>query len=544
MRIHSLIAASAATALLSCFSTEAGTLHTVPIAATASNATQETDLVVNGEIVSEAAVRRALVYREGMKYLQRRKMQIFIDNEIDSRVEAGEDRAKYEVTVAEVDAVINDTRKTIKDTYPTLAEDVVLTQNNIESLSDWQAQQHQTQVFNKVFLPDNPSDWTEFTRNAMKSAMPEEMIDQFMAKMQEGYDKRVEEGRQNDPSDPGQMMFKTLMSQSVIQALEERADVKMAADGIPLEMAMIVDGVGIPTDQVFAQIRGKVGPADWESTRLWLAKTIAVRQALKKADELISDAEFEKLYAEREAQYAESPFPLEVLVQNWKKFPSMESYRTYFRLIESYKKMIASEFDDEHLSEHLDRANRLLGLEKVDVEVIWISAYDVLRKRWKENGWELAEKRTKECAQRLADGEDWDVLIEEYSEFWDAPKAQGADAANIPQQPQAQNNKGRFGPLYRNELVGKVNESDFTCFLTGTSVADQIFFNVPTGSYGGPYRGERGYYIALVKNRIPAMRDLSLKVANERDLIIQDYLSVRFNEFARLAMEEADLQGL
>ena len=43
------------------------------------------DLVVNGEVIPETAVRREMVYRLGMRYLETRKLETFIMRELENR---------------------------------------------------------------------------------------------------------------------------------------------------------------------------------------------------------------------------------------------------------------------------------------------------------------------------------------------------------------------------------------------------------------------------------------------------------------------------
>ena len=90
-----------------------------------------------------------------------------------------------------------------------------------------------------------------------------------------------------------------------------------------------------------------------------------------------------------------------------------------------------------------------------------------------------------------------------------------------------------------------MGESDYDMFLLGASVTDHVFFDQEVGTVDGPFRGPHGYYITRVKSRTqPTRPALSLKDANQRDLIVQDYVSCRFNQYAREVVEKATLAGL
>jgi len=98
-------------------------------------------------------------------------------------------------------------------------------------------------------------------------------------------------------------------------------------------------------------------------------------------------------------------------------------------------------------------------------------------------------------------------------------------------------NKGRFGPLNRNELIQRFGESEYTMFLDGSSVADYAFFHQEPGTIDGPFRGQFGYYLTRVKGRVPPTKKLSLQDDGQRKLIVQDYVQMRFNEYAQDVMD-------
>ena len=48
----------------------------------------------------------------------------------------------------------------------------------------------------------------------------------------------------------------------------------------------------------------------------------------------------------------------------------------------------------------------------------------------------------------------------------------------------------------------------------------------------GPVQGPDGYFIVRVNSRTPARRKIDVKVERERDLVKEDYVTVRFFEWA------------
>jgi hypothetical protein len=169
-----------------------------------------------------------------------------------------------------------------------------------------------------------------------------------------------------------------------------------------------------------------------------------------------------------------------------------------------------------------------------------LSAYDMNRGRLRPGGWADAAQRASDVARKLADGMDWDTAVDEFSDYVDplVPESQKGMAKD------AMMNKGRFKLQHRNELVQKVGESDYWMFLSGGSVVDHVFFDQPVGSIDGPFKGMHGYYITKVQKRISPNKPLSLDNPQQRELVEQDYLTVRFNAYAAEVLANADIEGL
>ncbi|MFT5283876.1 MAG: hypothetical protein ACI8TQ_000026 [Planctomycetota bacterium] len=495
------------------------------------------DLVVNGEVISAEAVRRELVYRLGAREIEARKLELFLRTEIEQRGLKIEDL----IQASDVDTVIKDNRAKMKEEYGgELTEEEILANSNID-LEGWRNNTRLMLLFNKLFIPENPDEWPEVTRMALEESIPEGQREMFMQKMREGFAARQAAGDSKAADDPQRMMFNMMLRGPIQASLEEAANIKTAQDGIPAEIAMIVHGVEIRTDEIFNSLPTAVSETEWQRTRMWLAKTVAVRQALEKQGAFMNDKAFDEVWTELESKYAESFIPLEQLVISFKHFPSMSAYRTFYRGAESYRNLIKDEINDENLTKHLERANRLMGLEQVDADVILLSAYDFRLARWKDNGWEEAKQRAIDVSSKLANGGDWSELLVANSDYWDTPTP--ASQRGQAQQG-SRNNHGQFGLKNRNSLLPMVHENDYQIFLAGTSVGDTIFFDTEIGSMGGPYKGTYGYYIVRVNNRVPANKSYSLADANHRESIVHDYLQVRFTQFAAKAIAEADVQGL
>ena len=488
--------------------------------------------------VSEMELKRALVYTFGTTELEARKIDVYIEEEIRRQMAAGAAEGEFAVSEEEIEAAVQETLDSIAEQYPDLEAETVLGYNNIafDSLGRMTAQ---SKLFEKVFLPEDPAEWPETTREAIRAQAGEE----FITKLEEGFEerKRLEAEQGVDPAQAaaGKGIFNMLMRNMVMGALNNSSVVETASDGLPPHLAMRVNGVEVPTEEIYGRIADNITDVDRQRAEAWVTKTALLEAVLKARGAYLSDEEFAAAYEEHGQPYEGSPLSLEVIVRNFKGFPSMEAYKTYYRLLESYKRSIAETLTDETLTAHLPRANRLLGVGSVDLEVILCSAFDFSTKSWRENGWEKAAQEAREVARKLveADGENWSELLAEHSDFWDPPAPKNPTQQQ--QVPQKKKNSGRFGTLNRNELLGYLEESDYSHFVDGYSVADSIFFDLEPGQVGGPWKGRYGYYFARVKRRVPPTRTQTLADENFRTMVTDDYVTVQFNAFARAAEEAA-----
>ncbi len=501
-------------------------------------------MIVNGELISTAAIHRELAYRLGKREIETRKLEIIIQREMENQ---GLTLADFDLD-AEVEKMIASTREKMKAEYgDRLTEEEILANNNIDQTS-WRSQTRLMLLFSYVFLPENPEEWPPATVKALSDSGEDgeegaesEDGNAYMESLIAAYKERKAAGLIDEASKQSRLQYNMLLRGPILQSIEEGLDIRTAQDGIPAELVMTVEGAEIRTEDIFNQIKGRLAPIEWRRTRLWLAKVTAMRQALVKLGAYMDDETFETMWEELDESHRETIFPLQAVVLGFKRFPSMSAYRNYYRGIESYRTLIKDEFNDVNLGKHMDRVNRLLGLEEVEAEVILLSAYDFTMAEWKENGWETAKERAIKVSREIAEGGNWDEILLANSDFWDPPVPESQKGE--PQRGSLRN-RGKFGPKNRNSLLQMVAENDFEIFINGSSVGDAIFFDIETGKIGGPYKGPYGYYIARVKSRTPAIKSYDLADATHRPSIEMDYLQVRFNQFAAQAMAEAEVEGL
>lgn len=486
------------------------------------------------------ALRRQLVYQFGSQALDSRKVDVFIEQERAAQIAAGIPAERFEIAEQEVKRKVEEALQSVREQYPTLDPAVVLSYNNID-IRNLERMTRQSTMFDIVFLPENPDEWPATTAEAIKGRMSEAFVTQLKdgyAKRQEALANLTEEERAKAKQSQG--IFQMLLRTQVQQELNAAAEIEWASQGLPPEVALRINGRDVLVSDVYADIESGLNQQQVDEARRWMVKCALLEAVLQRGGKLLGEEEFAPLYEAHVHPPGDSVFPMETVIRQFQKFPSMDVYRQYYRLLASYERMIAEEVNDQNLQAHFDmRGNRLLNLGTVDAELILCAAFDFEQNRWKPDGWKAAGEEAQQVTEALAaaQGANWDELLEQHSDFWDPPTPTQAQPAAA-----RKKNKGRLGAMNRNEMLQSLGESDYRIFLDGGSVTDEIFFALGEGQLGGPYAGPHGYYIVRILSRNAPTLARNLAEANFRETVRQDYLSTRFSAFAAAACESAELE--
>lgn len=489
-------------------------------------------LSVNGEVISAARIRQALVGRYGRLQLDSRRLDLMIEAELIARKAAGEDVSGFEPSEEEISAQVQTVVDGIVAQYPGKSVDDVLASNNL-SLASLARQIAQTKRFDMTFLPLE-GEWPATTREALSASMGEEMV----GKLQENWAQTQAGGE----AAQGAQMWNQMVRQMVVQELLKNAAVETPADGLPEGAAQRVNGSDTLVADVWPEIAPIVHPEDVLRERAFLARMEAAKQDLFAKGAWLTDAEFGEVYGAEKAVGEGSPWNLDMIVLTMKRYPDMDSYKRILRGQRSYEKMIDETITQEALTEWLGRAGRLLGLGEVDCEVILIGAFDPTVNAWHDEGWDAAAAEAEQVVTELveSEGEAWDRLLEEHSDFYDPPAPQQAGQMPNPQK----KNKGRFGTIHRNLLMQMLGESEFTVFVDGYSIADEIYYHQNVGSIDGPFKGIHGYYITRVDGRTGSKKPILLTDENMRKMVREDYVMQHFVEYAEECLQNAEVVGL
>ncbi len=577
---------------------------TVPQADDAAAATSEfgEPVFVNGVRISDMAIKRFLVYGPGRNGLDARKLQILMDHEREIRVdevrevvaadmagasdeavaaEVAKRMERFDLDTSFVDRRLAAEKASFQERFPTLDHEVEL--RRAYGSGDWYRDQvRQTMEFDRLFFPEHPDSWPMLSVEAIQGGSPQ--VD-LIADYAREFERRLAVSEETgEPIVAEQEMMMSLLRDFVMQALWSLAEVKTATQGIPEELAMVIDGgdwsAEITTQGVFDEMRVAFSAQDIEDAKLCLALLEAARQKLEAEGVLSSDEEFQTMVASIREQMANSMFNMDFLALQGHGFPSAETYEQHLRLVDSFKsgRTAALEIGDNgelgaELQAHLPIANGIMGLAKARAEILMVSAFDFPSFSWKENGWEdayeqatalrgqvdayLAALATEADARAAAaeKGENfapeqellpfdrwWTDLLRQNSDYWDPPlPATGKQPPAI-----GLKNFGAFNeePMTRNDMKRAIGESEYEHFLANGALVDTIFFDMEPGTVAGPYRGPKGFYLIYLKGRTRPTNPLNLRTERHRQMIQEDWVRKAFQAYAHEALASAETSGL
>jgi hypothetical protein len=509
---------------------------------------------------------------------------------------------KLAVTDAELTAEVDRMVTDFKKNYPALDLDTEIARTYRNT--DWYKRQlRQTILFDHVFLPQNPEEWPVVTMESVRSDSGQVLIDdafesyknrkEMAAKYNEDQQKKAEQakttGQEFKPDhidiareDP---LYMQMMRDIVRLSVYRLVDFKTSLDGLPETVALWADtdGDGKPelelkTEDLWNQVKDTVSPSEIDEAKQWFVTAWATRDRLEKDGFLLSAQDCTAVVKKRQGDFENSSYDMESMATTTYYFPSLDTYAEYLCMLEGFKKMTEPQLKpgpagevSQALRDYFDRANRVMGLGQVDVEVMLIAAFDIGKFRWKPNGWDWAKAKATEIRAKIdantreynderakvleakARGQEytpekeipepyrfWSQMMDDHSEYWDPP------APNEPDKRVSMigmKMKGRFGPHYRNDLNSFVGETYYSDWVSGTSITDYVFFDQTEGTVAGPFRGPQGYYITRVLRRTPPSRSLNLSEPKHLELLREDWFRWKFNQYSKEAVEKADIKG-
>jgi hypothetical protein len=334
------------------------------------------------------------------------------------------------------------------------------------------------------------------------------------------------------PSFPQDFILNYVMLPGVLAWLRGEAKIETPVDGLPEGVALRVNGKAFASADLVRDASTLITPLGEEQAARLVGLLEAVEKDLRARKLWLSRRTLDELWAVERAGYEGTIFTHEQTVLEFLGFPSMDVYRQYFDARQSFRASLPDVFPAETIAKAIAERGAFLGLGKVDVDVILLAAVDrgalefMLNPRVYKPGedpFAAAGKLAQEVAQQLEGGESFDSLLIEYSEY---PAKPPGEAGNV-----LQRDRGRFGLLTRADLRVLLGESDYSDFMNGYSIGDDLFFRADKDAVYGPTRGPLGWYLYRMTRRDPPSE--TLDPANnpthayqiEEDLVTQAFLA-------------------
>lgn len=558
-----------------------------------------------GEVtIPEIEIKRYLVYGPGRAALEFRRVNLLIEDEMGRQKEFGvgpegkqRDASDFGVALEDYDWHYAHKLEDFRTNYPSLDIPTEIARA-YRSLTWYRHQLHQQFLFDQIFLPDDFSEWPEISKEAIREQADQMWLDDFESQAKVRADKyeedlalwqaKVDAGEDAGPKPRKYVedaMFRSILRQMVRDTLYTFTETKTALHGLPAELVMTIDleGDGTPeleltTEDVWKDVAATITQAEVDEARLFLAKIEATRQRLEAEGKMLPAEDLDRAMEEALGGFKDNLFGgIGMIAVGDHRFPSMESYGRYLELHECHKAAMEDALATPEegglpapLQEHLPRANQIMGLAKVDAEVLLVGAFDEAQLKWRENGWTKAKEKTRDLLGKistnhaayeaeqqkkvdaamkgedyepaeevLSDADYWFRMLDDYCEFWDAPPPQHGKMAGV-----TYRQKGRFGERTRNDMQSLMGESYFTHFLTGESATDEVFFELEPGVVQGPIKGPKGYYLAKVIRRLPPRSPLNIRDERYVQFIKDDFLRYSLIGYADEAFESAEVSGL
>lgn len=478
---------------------------------------------VNGVALDPKIVKREAVYLTGGKLVEAKVADFFIVEEVKKQIEAGKRRPEeFEVLEEDVLRELEPKMNQFAVTNPGVDFwEVVRTQYGLNRETFLQ-QRKQAIVFDRVFFPGVPKDWPQITKEAIMAKTNSGQGQQFLEQLEKTADAKDEKGNPK----PLPEFWMTMMRQFVQQGLRNWSDIKYASNGLAPEVVLSVNGMEWPTDDAFEFVRQGLFVQDVDRAMQEVVAREALRQELVKKGVYVADDEFQRRYDEYRQPYDTTPFTVEVIATKFKGYPCLEAFRSRWRLMTSFYDLIKTELTDENLQAYADKRAGFFGDGSVSVELIQFLARDMQTMAWQNDGMAKAKAR---CEAAFADLEAGKIT------FDDAMTKRGEYIVN-------DEKRGRLGFLPLNQVRQQLRENEFSELLDGNSVATFLFFDAEVGKAIGPIKGTDAWYIARVNSRTPPKKRMDVKNERDRELVLEDYRSYRFMQWANEVIQKAVIE--
>jgi hypothetical protein len=518
IRMKTLFAAGLAFVGLT-FPSLAATPKIAPIAQVEATAAAAQSENASAEAESEA-YKLALVYSVGTNHLYQKLQALLIQSEIERRQNAGISLESAKVSKMDVENRVESTVAEFLDKNPDL-DFWVQVQVLGYSPDSYRNEVRRHLQLEHLFFPPNPEDWNMELLKGIFDGEEENSLWKTMLK--ETPAKLIEKREKGEPYQVDPLTMKLFLRPRVFKWLMDRATIEYPFDGLPDGVCLRVNNVEASTAELLESFSSMISDVDQERAAIWVELSANLEKDLAAKGVLITREKTKEIVDEEKVEYLNSWISYEQIALEFQGFPSMEMFMQFKRLRESFRETLPEPFSDETLNAHLDKRRGFIGQGSVKAEVILLSARDLDTGSWPAKGSFAAAKERAAAVVEALNGnpENWSKVLEQFSEY---PVSTRGAAPEMPQP-----KRGRFGTLLRNPLRQFLGENDYTDFLFGNSIADDLFFNAEVGAIYGPRESAYGWYIYKLISRSEPTEQIDFK-GNERHAVFvkDDYLTQEF----------------
>jgi len=470
-------------------------------------------------ISHEERIKRTHIYTTGSRYVLQLVLDTVLQSEIERRQEAGIFVGAVDVTEAEVQAEVQRRYDMVMEQDSTVDFWAMVRAQGFTEATFGQ-ELRRGMIAQRMFFPTDPSDWP-------LDQIKEILADQWDGMVKKEYDALLEKKAAGEELAPlSDQMLNQFLMPGVWQYLRARGTILKPSSGLPEGVCLVVDGKAFRTDDILVTIDSMLTDTDVLWTSTFVANMELLEASLIASGNFMSEADFEEFFIEEGKVYEGTIISHEMMVLQFLGFPSMEVYRQYLRARHSFRATMPEDTSEEYLTmldQMVEARGNFYGAGKVQAQVLLISAREKSTGKFRKDGdpFEGAKERAEEVRQILADGEPYDQVLLQYSDY---PGTVPNSASSMPQP-----NRGNFPSLSRNDLRGFMLENDYTDFLFGYSVSDDIFFRAELNAVYGPLKGPLGYYFYRVVGHEAPKKEVDLmNDVNVQWMVNDDLLGIRF----------------
>ncbi|MFT7461766.1 MAG: hypothetical protein ACI9EF_000100 [Pseudohongiellaceae bacterium] len=319
---------------------------------------------------------------------------------------------------------------------------------------------------------------------------------------------------------------------AVMAAKSAPSDLEAAVAAVPASRAAVKD---VTTDELWHLVAGTLSDADYDIILREALTLEAMERTLKQAGRWLGDEEFEVVYQEHEDVYKGTLFPLSAIIM-FRGYSSLDRYREHYRYREAYRRWRKDTMNEDDLENHYREGGRLFferGSVHVDMAFKGVSNVPFTEASL-DNALAELTMGFGELGSPMGEGEEvhpmsFEELLLEY------PK------------PVVQNPQGADRAFQRNPLRLRMTESDLSIFLTGYSLADDLFYHGSAGEFFGPYLQKcrrhawgaelnAGAWIVRV-DKFTRSRPLAPLEGTNRDQAEDDFLDLNYLYWSQECLE-------